>query len=168
MDLKHMMGFVIDLEALNLVIQLFGEDSVRELIAEEGRENQDSLLIKLGAEILKESVRRGCDSVEFLLFLLDIVGLSIPDVLYPHGNTLLHIAAQKYGNALSCADIFRGSSKLIDWLLENYPSLLLMKNSKGESALALAMKQGGLSNPTALYLANKVITAVRFTYWPRK
>lgn len=45
---------------------------------------------------------------------------------------------------------------MVDWLIKTYPALLPLKNSKGETALALAMKQGGLENKTATFIAAKV------------
>lgn len=92
-----MMNFVTDNTALDLAKKVFGEEAVVAFCKEHGTDNtkQGTHLMK-GENFLKEVMRRGCNSVNFMEWCISTVDVSIPELFDEVGNSFLHIAAVKY------------------------------------------------------------------------
>eukprot|EP01127_Copromyxa_protea_P022281 TRINITY_DN7924_c0_g1_i2.p1 TRINITY_DN7924_c0_g1~~TRINITY_DN7924_c0_g1_i2.p1 ORF type:complete len:924 (+),score=194.72 TRINITY_DN7924_c0_g1_i2:3-2774(+) len=129
LKLKRVLSYVTDFIGLNLAFKIFGEEAVLSITQAEGE------------AALLEAIKKGSNSVDLVMWYTKNFGLDLEKLLYPAGNSVLHVAAQ------------RGSTDLVAWIVDNFPSLLMKKNSQGETPLALAMKQGGLLNPTTSLLA---------------
>ncbi|GAB2234674.1 hypothetical protein Drorol1_Dr00003936 [Drosera rotundifolia] len=86
-----------------------------------------------------------CKAMESLINRLKKIshekGLSLGEIFYqvsPLGNMLLHIAAS------------HGNEETVRWIADEYPSMILQQNNRGDTALHLAARAGHMSVVEAL------------------